>query len=515
MGEIWSGSRRVDTALIENRAAQAASALASLGIGQGDALAIVMRNDFPFFEATFAIDMLGGYAVPMNWHLTAEELAHIFRDCQAKAIVAHADFLDTVRKAAPEGVPVFAVETPAEVLRAYGIADEAGQIPAGAVKWGNWIEGFSPLKRPAHRRSALSMIYTSGTTGRPKGVRRLPPTPDQAEAAARRFALGFGFRPGELTQGRVVTVITGPMYHSLPNTFGIAAFQKADLIILQPRFDEVGLLRTIEEQKVTHLHPVPIMFNRLLKLPEEIRARYDISSLRFVAHAAAPVSPHIKRDMIRWFGPIIHEYYGSTEVPMVTYCDTEQWLAHPGTVGRPLDDAEIRILDPEGRELPTGEVGEIFCRVKSMSGFAYYGQEGLAQKTERNGLYSVGDVGFFDKDGFLYLSDRAKDIVISGGVNIYTAEIEGELHKMDGIVDCAVFGIPNEEYGEALCAVVQRKPGVSLSAADIQNHLRKYLAGYKIPRTIEFRDDLPREDSGKIFKRRLRDAYWAGSGRNI
>ena len=257
------------------------------------------------------------------------------------------------------------------------------------------------------------------------------------------------------------------------------------------------------------------MFNRLIKLPEAVRERYDLSSLRDVVHAAAPCPAPTKRAMIDWWGPVINEYYGATETGMVTYCDSAQWLAHPGTVGKAIPEADVRVIDADGVGLPQGEIGEVVARVHTIADFTYHGDEAKRRDAEKSGLIAPGDIGYLDADGFLYLCDRAKDMIISGGVNIYPAEIEAELHKMPGVADCGVFGIPDEEYGEAICAVVQTQPGVSLTEAEVKAFLRGQIAGYKVPKRVDFHEELPREDSGKIFKRKLREPFWAGLDRRI
>jgi long-chain acyl-CoA synthetase len=260
---------------------------------------------------------------------------------------------------------------------------------------------------------------------------------------------------------------------------------------------------------------VPIMFNRLLKLPDAVKARYDLSSLCYVVHAAAPCSIATKRAMIEWWGPVISEYYGATETGPVVLCDSREWLAHPGTVGKPTPEAEVKVIDAEGRSLPARGVGEVVARLASIADFTYHGDDEKRRASEKAGLIAPGDIGYLDEDGFLYLCDRAKDMIISGGVNIYPAEIEAELLKMPGVADCAVFGIPDEEYGEAVCAVVQPHDTGALSEGDVRAFLRGHVAGYKVPKRVEFQADLPREDSGKIFKRKLREPFWEGLDRRI
>jgi len=511
MGEIVSGARRVPTEVVLERAARAAAGLASLGVGRGDTVALYLRNDIPFFEASYAAGLLGAYPTPVNWHYTEDEARYLFENSGAKAIVIHADMLPPIAAAVPAGVPVLMVETPKEIAEAYGIAEADRKIPAGAIAWSSWLEGFEPLKA-SDEAAPGTIIYTSGTTGRPKGVRRNPPTPAQAAVTRRSLYLGFGFPEDP---SKVVTVVTGPMYHSAPNAYGTAAGRMGAKVILQPRFDAEELLQIIEREKVTHLHMVPIMFNRLLTLPEDVRKTYDLSSLQFVVHAAAPCPVSTKRAMIEWWGPVINEYYGATETGILVFCTAQEWLDHPGTVGKAIPDADVRVIDAEGNSLPTGEIGEVVGKVLTGADFTYHGDDEKRRSAEKAGLIAPGDVGYLDEDGFLYLCDRAKDMIISGGVNIYPAEIEAELHKMPGVTDCAVFGIPDEEYGESVCAVVQQQEGANLTEADVKAYLRGVMAGYKAPKRVDFATDLPREDSGKIFKRKLREPYWAGVERRI
>jgi long-chain acyl-CoA synthetase len=293
------------------------------------------------------------------------------------------------------------------------------------------------------------------------------------------------------------------------------AARVGEVMVLLPRFDPVALLELIERERLDTMFMVPTMFIRLLKLPDEVRRRYDLSSLRFVIHAAAPCPHDVQRAMIDWWGPVINEFYGSTESGAVTLATSADTLAKPGTVGRAVAGAELRILDDAGRALPAGEVGEIFTRFADMPDFTYHNRPDERAKVDRDGFITSGDVGYLDPDGYLFLCDRKRDMVISGGVNIYPAEIEAVLHGAAGVKDCAVFGIPDAEFGEKLMAVVEPLEGSALSTEELRAYLRRHLADYKVPRMIEISRDLPREDSGKIFKRRLRDPFWQGMGRRI
>jgi long-chain acyl-CoA synthetase len=512
MGEIVSGERRLGSAELRRRAACAAAGLRELGVGPGDVIALYLRNDLPLFEASFAAGMLGAYPTPVNWHYAPDEADYLFRDSGAKVIVIHADLLDGVRSVLPADTPVLVVPTPAEIGRAYNLPPEVCGVPEGGKSWNDWVESFSPYQGAA-ASSPGAIIYTSGTTGRPKGVRRAPSTPEQAEATAESVAVFFGLSPAEAN--RIVSVMTGPMYHSAPSYYGLVCAQLGVQLHLQPRFDPEDLLRMIQQYQVTHLHMVPIMFNRLLALPEEVRRKYDLSSLEFVVHAAAPCPEPIKRAMIDWWGPVINEYYGSTETGAVVFCDSAQWLAHPGTVGKAMLGADVRVVDADGRTLQPGEVGEVLARWPQLADFTYHGDHEKRLAAERQGLIAPGDIGYLDEDGFLYLCDRAKDMIISGGANIYPAEIEAVLQRMPGVADCAVFGVPDDEYGEAIYAVVQPELEIELSEGDVKSFLRAQVASYKVPRHVAFQADLPREDSGKIFKRKLRDPFWANRNKRI
>ncbi|MET4699878.1 long-chain acyl-CoA synthetase [Constrictibacter sp. MBR-5] len=509
---IVSGARRLERADLDDAVARAASGFAGLGVGQGDAVAWMLRNDHALFETTLAAGLLGAYPVPVNWHFSAEEVAYVLRDSMAKVLVIHADLHDRVRDglASLEAPPaVLVVETPAHIASAYRVEPPACAPREGDIAWREWLALQARWSEPP-RQAPSSMMYTSGTTGRPKGVRRRPWTAEQRAVYGRINAPVMGFRPG------LRTVVTAPLYHAAPNSHALgAAAAENSLVVLQPRFDAEDLLRLIDAHRITNLFMVPVMFVRLLRLPAEVRARFDVSSIEHVVHAGAPCAPDIKRAMIDWWGPVFHEYYGSTESSLITATTTAEWLAKPGSVGRAVENATIRILDDSGRELPAGEIGEIFVRRSDVPDFTYQNDEDKRAGVERDGLITNGDVGYLDADGYLFLCDRRRDMVISGGVNIYPAEIEDVLIRHPGIRDCAVFGIPDAEYGEALAAFVQPVPDGGLTVDEVKRHLREHVAGYKVPRLIELRDELPREDTGKIFKRKLREPFWEAAGRRI
>ncbi len=505
---IAIGNRVLDLAAFEARIERAATGLAALGIVQGDCVAILMRNDIPFLEASHAAIRLGAYAVPINWHFHPEEVAYILRDCAAKVLIVHADLIETARAAAPAGTTIVIAETADVVARAFAIPPERCALPAGAQSWNALVADHDRWTGPPLPQT-LSMIYTSGTTGHPKGVRRAPPTPAQQEALNEARRVVYGVAPG------IRTIMAGPLYHSAPNAFVLRASRIAEALILMPRFEPEALLAAIERHRIDTLFMVPTMFVRLLKLPEDVRRRYDVSSLRFVMHAAAPCPVHVKRAMIEWWGPVVWEFYGATESGAVTIVSSEEWLKKPGTVGRASKGAKISIQDERGREVRQGEIGEVYSSIDYYPAFTYNNLPEKRAEIERGGMITVGDMGYLDPDGYLFLCDRKRDMVISGGVNIYPAEIEAVAIAMPGVKDCAVFGIPDEEFGEALLALVEPMPGHPLDIESMRAHLANHLASYKVPRRIEIAHDLPREDSGKIFKRRLREPYWKDAGRRI
>ena len=505
--ELLSGDRRLTHEAFGPRVAHAAKALHAAGVVPGDAVALLLRNDFAFLEASVAAQTIGAYATPINWHGTRDEIGYILRDCGARVLVGHDDLLVGLADAVPAGVVVLAVATPPEIAAAYGVP--AGATLSGRRDWDTWIAAAADTPAPPPAPQTGSMIYTSGTTGRPKGVRRQPTGDDERAARHANTERAYGLVEGE----DAVVLMNGPMYHSAPNGYGLTALRVGATIVLEPRFDAQEMLQLIERHRVTHMHMVPTMFTRLLRLPEATRQRYDLSSLCFVVHGAAPCPPALKQAMIEWWGPVINEYYGSTETGIPVWHSSAEALRKPGTVGRALPGGEVAAFDADGGRLPPGEIGEIHMRAGGMAEFTYHGRDDERAAIGREGLVSVGDIGWIDADGYVYLCDRKRDMIISGGVNIYPAEIEAALMQLPGVRDCAVFGIPDDEFGEAVCAHVEADAG--LTHESVREGLGRTLARYKLPKVVEFADALPREDSGKIFKRKLRAPYWEGQGRSI
>jgi long-chain acyl-CoA synthetase len=497
-GTIMLGTRAVARENLLENGARAATALDQLGVREGDAIALLIRNDPCYFEIIQAAAHLGAYVVPLNWHSTADEVGYILSDCTPRALIGHADLIERVASVIPVDLPAFT------------IADHAGGLPAAssraahAKEWTTFRDQAEPWTKPA-RALRGTMIYTSGTTGHPKGVRRAPMTPEQVKKNAALLRDIYGIEDG------MRAFVCGPLYHASPGAFARQAFQHADLTVLQHSFDPEHLLSTIAEHRITHLTMVPTMFVRLLRLDQKLRGRYDVSSIRWVTHTGAACPPDVKRQMIDWWGPVIHETYGATETGPAVGCDSLEWLAHPGTVGRPMAGTEIKIYDEDANELGPAGIGEIFLRTEAYSDFTYHGRPDQRQQVDRGGLVTCGDVGYLDPDGFLFICDRKRDMVISGGVNIYPAEIENALVNCPGVRDCAVFGVPDEEFGERLVAAIEAEPGAKPMPTDIAAFLAARLARFKIPKRFVFHDTLPREASGKIFKRKLRDHYLQSS----
>ncbi|MBL0421868.1 AMP-binding protein [Ramlibacter sp. AW1] len=499
MGEV-----RVGLDVLWERGARLAGALRERGAQEDCAVAILMRNDICFLEAMIATSLLGAYPVPINWHQAGDEVGYILRDSAARILLAHADLHARVRGDIPAEVGVIVSPTPAMLGTAYAI-DPALCVPLpGTDTFDDVIAAADPVRDRSRVGSRGSIVYTSGTTGRPKGVRRFALPPEEARRFGQLSQQWFDLHPG------IRTVMAGPMYHSAPNTYTRAVLGSGGSIALMPRFDAEQLLALIERERISHLHLVPTMFVRLLRLPEETRRRYDLSSLEFVVHGAAPCSREVKEAMIAWWGPVIHEYYAATETGMVTRSSSEEWLARPGTLGKAWPGRSLRIYSEEGRLLPPGQVGDIFVGLQGVPDFTYQNAESQRAQIERDGLVTNGDMGYLDEEGYLFLVDRRKDLVISGGVNIYPAEIESVLIDHPGVTDCAVIGIPDEEYGEKLLAYVIPAAHAQPQAADLMQFLRRRLAGFKVPREFIFTSHLPRDDSGKLMKRKLREPHWAG-----
>lgn len=508
MMEIVSGARRIGRHDFEAHVRSVAAVLHGFGIADDDAVLILMRNDIEFLEASQAVTHLGAYVVALNWHGTAGDILYIAKDCGAKAVIVHADLLPLVASLPP--MPLIVVPVAEHIAAEYKSSAAAADGQA-ALTWEEALRA-PPIESPP-KVAREPILYTSGTTGTPKGVRRLPLGSVEAVARMRETLAGaFGLRDG------MRTLVVSPLYHSGPASYlrsGMALMKTDGLVVIHPKFDAERLLEAVERYKIDRLWMVPTMFVTLLKLPDEVRRRYDVSSLTHVIHTAAPCPADVKRKMIEWLGPVVYEFYGSTEVGPVTVAGPQEALERPGTVGRVTVDSEVAILGDNGERLGAGEIGEIAARNRYFPNFTYWNREADRRALDRGELIATGDIGYFDPDGYLYLCDRKSHMIISGGVNIYPAEIESIVLEHPQIKDCAAFGIPDEKFGEAIALAVERANGAELTEDDIAAFLKPRMASYKMPKLIQFHASLPREDSGKIFKRVLRQPFWEQTGRNI
>jgi long-chain acyl-CoA synthetase len=464
------------------------------GLKAGDAVALVCSNRAEFVEVLAATQRAGLRITPVNWHLTADEIAYVINDCEAKAVFCE------------------------DRITASGAA--AGQCPNLLLKVaiGGPIDGFidydaalaaldgGDIDDPA---LGNAMMYTSGTTGRPKGVYRAQPVVAQQALYAQR---GYDHEAS-------VQLCAGPAYHAAPLAFDVRAAMGAGCpLIFIDKWDSELVLRTISEKKVTHMHLVPIMFQRLLALPDEVKAKYDVSHVQYIVHGAAPCPPEVKLAMIEWFGPVLSEYYAGSEGGAGFAISSEEWLKKPGSVGKRPALLGSKILDEAGNECPTGVPGGIYHQLPPGGGFTYYKDETKTQANRVGDYFTMGDVGYFDEDGYLFLTGRNAETIISGGVNIYPQEIDNELIKHEAVADSSTVGVPHDEWGEQVKAVIMLKPGYTASdelAQEILAFARASLPGFKVPRSIDFVGDLPRSEAGKIQRNKVRAPYWEGRTRQI
>jgi long-chain acyl-CoA synthetase len=483
------------------RANQVVHALRAQGLEVGDRVATLLPNGAEMLEIYLASLQAGWYLVPVNFHLVAPEVAYILKDSGAKAFVSDERFADVASAAADEaGIPL------------------AGRLAVGA------IEGFAsyaavrdaqPTTLPDDRTVGDVMNYTSGTTGNPKGIYRklMGVTPEQAALGLSGLLFLFGIQP----QDDNVHIVGSPLYHTAVLRFGSASMHLGHTVVLMDKWLPEDMLRLIQERRVTTSHMVPTQFHRLLALPEDVRAKYDVSSLRHMIHAAAPCPVPIKEQMIAWWGNAVDEYYAASEGGG-TIVSAEEWLQKPGTVGKPWPISEIAIFDDDGNRIAeAGVIGTVYMAMQSAD-FEYHRDKEKTQKNRIGPFFTVGDVGFLDADGFLFLRDRKIDMIISGGANIYPAEIESVLLTHPKVGDAAVFGIPHEDWGEEVKAVIEPAEGVEANdalAEEILAFCSDKLAKFKTPKTIDFTNEMPRDPNGKLYKRKLRDPYWEGVQRAL
>jgi long-chain acyl-CoA synthetase len=474
--------------------------LRALGLKKGDTVATVLANETAMIEMTLAAAQAGMYLVPINRNLTAAEIAYIVGDSESKVVVANGGTVEAVDKAISDA----------------GAKDvllfSTGEVKGRARPYAELTRG-QPDTMPDDRAAGFLMNYTSGTTGRPKGVRRpLPPiSPDVLGQRYTQFLLLFGIKP---RQG--VHLVVSPLYHTAVLGFCMYHAHNGDTLVVMDKWTPEGMLQLIEKEKVTSSHMVPTHFSRLLSLPDAVKNKYDLSSLRHMIHSAAPCPVEVKKRMLAWWGNCIWEYYAASEGGG-TVASPQDWIKKPGTVGKPWPLSEIKIFGDDGTPCAPNQVGTVYMKMADYK-FEYHKDKKKTEDAWKDGLFTVGDAGYLDDDGFLFLCDRKADMIISGGVNIYPAEIEGVLITHPQVRDVAVFGIPDDDWGEQVKAVVELQTGAtpSLDVADeIRAFLGDKLAKHKIPKTIDFVEALPRDPSGKLYKRKLRDPYWQGRDRQI
>ena len=474
-----------------------------LGLDVGDCVGLLGGNRREWIEAVGAANGDGKPWVPINWHFSADEIAYVLTNSGAKLLIADAEYGTKALEAADRAEVAFRV--------AYG-----GSID-GFMDYDDLLASSS-AEEPDGQTAGQVITYTSGTTGHPKGVVPSTSTLGGDLEAANAPLAGFMELIGVPTADGVA-YCGAPLYHSGPLLFGLVPHMLGSQLILRRKWDAAEMLGLIEQESVTTVYAVPTHFTRLLKLPTETRDAFDLSSLKCVYHTAAPCPPDVKRQMIDWWGPVINELYGASEggIGLAFICNSQEWLAHPGTVGRPLPTTGVHIFDDDGNEVGTNVPGHIYLRSLIGTDFSFLGDDDKTQSVHKEpGLFTYGDIGYLDDDGFLYLSDRKIDMIISGGVNIYPAEIEGVLVQHPAVADVGVFGVPNDEFGEEVKAAVELADGYDEAAVEIElrNLCREKLAGYMIPRSFDF-GALPRTPTGKLPKRELRARYWEGTGRSI
>jgi fatty-acyl-CoA synthase len=472
---------------------------------RGDHVAVFLENHLRYFEVAWAALRSGLYLTTVNRYLTAPEAGYIVDDCGAQVLVS-SRLVHAATSEIPERAPgcrrFLVVDGPPE-----GASPPFESYEAAIAE--------HPPEPLAEEPLGEFMLYSSGTTGRPKGIARALPSRPVSRGLAMNAVLQGLFR----VDADSVYLSPAPMYHSAPLGFCTAMQSLGGTVVMMERFDPREALRALEKYAVTHSQWVPTMFSRMLKLPEEDRSAFDLSAHRVAIHAAAPCPRKVKQQMFEWWGPILHEYYGGTELNGLTYVGPDDWLAHPGTVGRAVMGT-IRICDESGDEMPPGEPGIVYFE-RDTAPFAYHKdaeKTRSAQHPKHPGWTALGDVGYVDDEGFLYLTDRASFMIISGGVNIYPQEIENELITHPKVEDVAVFGVPNPDLGEEVKAVVQPVAGVEgdvALAGELMAFSREHLAAYKCPRSIDFARELPRLPTGKLYKRLLKDRYWGRGASKI
>ena len=466
-----------------------------VGLEPGGHISLLMGNRVEVIELLLGAVLAGQWVTPINWHLAEDEIDYVVEDSGCRVLISDDRYASIAERLTGD-------RSKAQLIK---VGHELDRL----------LDGVAPRPLDLDAPAGGNMIYTSGTTGRPKGVKRAA-APSVGAALVHHTQMGSAVG----LDGSGPHLITGPMYHAAPLMFAVYDNANGAPILIMPQWDESEALELMMRREVAHAHFVPTMFVRLLRLPEAERAAFLAPKLTSVLHGAAPISVSVKTKMIEWWGPVLVEYWGGTEGGVNTLIDSEDWLAHPGTVGQALPAFDVFAVDDRGNRLGPDGIGDLYCRSRvSDRPFEYHGD---AAKTEsaylEPGVFTIGDIGFVDDEGYVHLADRRSNMIISGGVNIYPAEIEQIIQDHPAVSDVGVFGIPNEEWGESVKAAIELREGFEASASlesEILEYARDRLAGYKVPRSIDFEETLPRHPSGKLYIRRLRDRYWDGRDRQI
>jgi acyl-CoA synthetase (AMP-forming)/AMP-acid ligase II len=491
---VIEGEREVTWRRFHDLRNRLVHALTGLGLAAGEHAVLYAHNSLEVLLASAAVRALGAIPVPMNHRLTADEVVYILDHSDAVAVFASDAFvpmLERVRERVPR-------------LRHVVLLGEARRPWAHHVE--DLLAGARAAPVTAPPGLGGSMIYTAGTTGKPKGARR--GAADPAAVLPRMQALHCA-APDD------VHLVAGPLYHSAPGGFATYAHALGQTVVVMRKFDAEDALRTIERHRCTTTFMAPTLLKRLVDLPAEVRRRYDVRSMRSIVMAAAPCPMRVKEEVLAWFGPVLYEFYGSTELGINTVLRPHDMLRKPHSCGTAAPGVELAVLDDVGQPVPAGTPGELHVRRGNGVFDGYYKNPQATAETARGDWLSVGDVAWLDDEGFVYICDRKRDMIISGGVNIYPAEIEDVLHRHPAVEDAAVFGVPDAEWGERVHAALQLRPGLALTATEVTEFCRGHLADYKAPRQVSFHDDFPRDTAGKLVKRLLREPYWAGRATRV